>query len=47
MLGTLASTIAAQDVDATLLPRALVLCQDTDSSVRQVSLYRITQLPTE
>jgi len=36
MLGALASSMAAQDVDLLLLRRALLLCQDTDSGVRQV-----------
>ena len=37
MLGALASCVSAQDVDSMLLRRALLLCQDTDSSVRQVA----------
>ena len=47
MLGALASSMTAQDVDTLLLRRALLLCQDTDSSVRQVhesSNARLTRL---
>ncbi len=40
MLGALASSMAAQDVDLLLLRRALLLCQDTDSGVRQVIQVR-------
>ena len=40
MLGALASNMAAQDVDLLLLRRALLLCQDTDSGVRQVAQVR-------
>ena len=36
MFSALAANVSAQEVEATLLRRAMVLCQDTDCSVRQV-----------